>query len=230
MWYMPRNNDHENYELITKDNFKNLDICPKCHCLIYNYVTKNNVCMPVTVFEDMTFHRYGNHNNYVSIHDCDIDKRESVNHKRKFINCAKVSDDIKNKTSDLLQQQALTFTLNYKNVRSTFKKNMKQQAFNFMNGNSTYRNPFSIVQAIYIVLGDTTQKTDYNEYQEKKNIENIESKKTEIINKIVKLENDIVEFESITNEPKISENIRNIFANKIIDIKKQIDNLRANSL
>jgi hypothetical protein len=156
--------ENKNYEPIAKENYKNLDICPQCHCLIYNYTTKNNGSMIVTVLEDMTFHRYGNHNNYVTIHDCNIDNRESQNRARKQINCIKVSEDIKNKTNNFIQQQALAIALNYKNVRSAFKKAMKEQAINFMNGNSKYINPFSHVQAMYIILGNTTQKTDYNEY------------------------------------------------------------------
>ena len=205
---------NQNYEGISKENYNRLNICPKCHCLIYNYQTKNGGNMWVSVLEGMTFHRFGNNNNYVPIHDCNIDKRESQNHQRKIINCIKVSEEIKNKTNNFIQQQALTLALNYKNVRSTFKKAMKQQANDFMNGNSKYNNPFSYIQAMHIILS-STQKIDYNEYQELKNIEY--KKEQRILNdaKIEELKKEIIEYESIVNEPSMPEVYKNIFERKI---------------
>jgi hypothetical protein len=218
--------ENENYEKIGKEMYINLDICPICHTLIYNYRTKNNADMWVTVYDDMSFHRFGNHNNYVAWHDCVVDKRESEIRTRKHINCIKVGENIKEMTPNLLQQQALMVALGYGRVRSTFKKAMKTQAYDYMNGNGKYANPFSHLQAIYIVLGNVFG-TDYNEHVEVQNAESQEKARIVIMTKINELTDRMEDYRSLANEPLLSNILREDYQRRAEKTKNEIDILES---
>lgn len=146
---------YENYERVSE--MWRLTICPVCHCLLYKYPTKGGSAMKVSVYSDMTFHRYGNNNNYVPMHDCcNGDRRPSQNRKYMIINCLEVPEDIRDRVKGAIQQQAVVKALkeySKKGIRSKFKKGMLEQAKKFLAGESQYKYPYSPAQAISIVLG-----------------------------------------------------------------------------
>lgn len=157
-------NDHENYPVIQREDYWRLDICEKCRCLVFRYPTKDGGEMIVSVHTDMSFHRFGNHNNWVSPHDCGVDGRQSEIRRKFYIKAEDISEEIKSKVVGEIQQQAVFIAMrdfSKPRIRSAFKKGMLQQARAFMNGESNYKNPFSPVQAMMIVAGNNKEIMDY---------------------------------------------------------------------
>lgn len=144
---------YNNYEKINENDFWRLTLCPRCGALLYKYETKTGNTICVSVLEGMTFHRYGNNNNYVAKHECGYDEGQKRNNKY-YINMLEVSKDVKEKVKDGLQQQAIMKVLtdfSKKNVRSNFKKSMLEQAMKFLRSETEYKNPFSPKQVFCII-------------------------------------------------------------------------------
>jgi hypothetical protein len=153
---MTGKNDYEQYEVIDPEQYFWISICPTCRTLIYKYPTKEGGYKWVTVLEDMTIHRWGNHNNFVSGHECGGDKRSSPSRKNMVIEIIPVSDEIKSMTPHPVQQQALVIALedySKPRIRSKFKKGMFAQASAYVHGEGKYANPYSPKQAMMILLG-----------------------------------------------------------------------------
>lgn len=146
---------HDDYEKISDDCIWKLAVCPKCKALLYRYQTKEGKIMCVDVLEDWTFKRWGNNNNYVYHHECG--ERHSNSRKPLFISFIEPTEEVKEKVTGTIQQQAVMKALtefSKPRIRSSFKKGMLEQARKFLSGETTFKNPFSPKQAI-AVLGDS---------------------------------------------------------------------------
>jgi hypothetical protein len=144
---------HEQYEQVPENS--KIVLCD-CGNLIYMYPTKSGSEMPVTILEGMRFHRFGNYNNNVPIHECSGDRRTSEFCHAIKIQIESVPEDIASKVTGNLQQQAVIKALrdfSKPRTRSGFKKSMLKQATDYIAGNSTYHNPYSQKQALAIILG-----------------------------------------------------------------------------
>lgn len=143
---------HQQYEPVPEN--ARIELCD-CGSLIYMYPTVAGSVMPVTILEGWRFHRFGNHNNSVPIHDCDGDKRASQISNSITIDLETVPEDVGKKVVGNLQQQAVIVALtefSKPRIRSSFKKSMLAQATDFLEGKSKYRNPYSQKQALAILL------------------------------------------------------------------------------
>lgn len=143
---------HQQYEQVPENG--RVELCD-CGSLIYLYPTVAGSIMSVTILEGWRFHRFGNHNNSVPIHDCDGDKRASQISNSITIDFETVPEEIANKVIGNLQQQAVIVALrefSEPRIRSVFKKGMLKQATDFLEGKSIYRNPYSQKQALAILL------------------------------------------------------------------------------
>lgn len=183
--------EYSNYERIQEKDFWRLTVCKECGALLYRYETKEGKTFCVSVLEGMTFHRYGNNNNYVTKHECGSDTRHG-NHKKYYVNVLEVSEEVKEKVTGTLQQQAVMKVLtefSKKNVRSSFKKSMFSQAQKFLNGETEYKNPFSPKQ-VFCLISDmiTTEPQTINkkhvELNLKKHVLSIVSESSSLIYRI----------------------------------------------
>ena len=166
-------NEHSNYEKIYENDFWKLTVCPECGALLYRYETTEGKTMCVSVLDGMFFHRYGNHNNYVTKHECGYDERQG-NHKKCYVSILEVSEEVKEKVKGALQQQAVMKCLteySKKGVRSSFKKSMLAQAQKFLNGETDYKNPFSHKQVFCIVSDMISTEPTMIKYTPKKHVE-----------------------------------------------------------
>jgi hypothetical protein len=148
-------NDHEQYEYVSSEDYWKLTICPNCKALLLKYDTQSGGSMKVTIHFDMSYHRYGNHNNMIAFHDCAGDKRASQIREPLRINCIPVTEEVKQKVHGAIQQQAIMTALteySKPRIRSSFKKGMLKQAQDFLAGNTAYKNPYSPKQALAIIM------------------------------------------------------------------------------
>lgn len=147
------NMEHKQLETIMPEDYWKLTICPKCHALIYKYQTKEGKTTCVSVLEGFQYHRYGNHNNYVTPHECLQDNRQGRMNKI-YVKYIEPTEEVQEKVKGHIQQQAVMYALtefSKPRIRSSFKKSMLAQAQKFINGETTFKNPFSPKQAICIL-------------------------------------------------------------------------------
>lgn len=125
-----------------------LSVCEKCGALLYIYETADGNVFATSVYEGFEYHRHGNNKNYVAYHECDGDKGQSKTRKRLYVETVEVSDEVNEKVSGALAQQAVMRALSEdcSKAKKGFKKSIHSQAINFLAGKSQYSSPFSAKQ------------------------------------------------------------------------------------
>lgn len=146
---------HPRYESIEPEDYWKLTICPKCHTVLYKYRNKEGKTFCVSVLPSMQYIRYGNNNNYVAFHDCGSDVSGVCDSEKLHVSYVEPTEEVKEKVIGHMQQQAVMKALtdfSKPRIRSVFKKGMLEQAKKFLNGETTYKNPYSPKQAFSIVM------------------------------------------------------------------------------